>query len=64
MHIDDQPTFLAGVGVPYEFASFDASGPVDIISKPNSQAIAMGPIGPQTPRTCDYPAENALVTFR
>jgi murein DD-endopeptidase MepM/ murein hydrolase activator NlpD len=46
MHIDDQPSFPAGNGVPYEFASFGASGPVGIISKPNSQAITMGPIGP------------------
>ena len=28
MHIDDRPSFLAGNGVPYEFASGEASGPV------------------------------------
>jgi murein DD-endopeptidase len=63
MHIDDQPSFLAGNGVPYEFTKGDASGPVEAnVSSPN--AISFGPIGPQRPFTNDYPAPNALVTFK
>jgi hypothetical protein len=63
MHIDDQPSFLAGNGVPYEFTRGDESGPVDAnVSSPN--AISLGPIGPQHPFTNDYPATNALVTFK
>ncbi len=63
MHIDDQPSFLAGNGVPYEFTEGEASGPVEAnVSSPN--AIRFGPIGPQRPFTNDYPAENALVTFK
>jgi hypothetical protein len=63
MHIDDQPSFLAGNGVPYEFAGGEASGPVEAnVSSPS--AISFGPIGPQHPFTNDYPAENALVTFK
>jgi Peptidase family M23 len=63
MHIDDQPSFLAGNGVPYAFTSSEASGPVDAnVSSPT--AIYFGPIGPQRPFENDYPAENALVTFK
>jgi hypothetical protein len=63
MHIDDRPSFLAGNGVPYEFTQGSESGPVDanVISP---TAISLGPIGPQRPFTNDYPAENALVTFK
>jgi hypothetical protein len=62
-HIDDQPSFLAGNGVPYEFTAFDASGPVEAdVSSPG--VISIGPIGPQKPFTNDYPANNAQVTFR
>jgi murein DD-endopeptidase MepM/ murein hydrolase activator NlpD len=63
MHIDDQPSFLAGNGVPYAFASGLASGAVDAnVSSPT--AIYFGPIGPQHEFTNDFPAENALVTFK
>jgi peptidase M23-like protein len=63
MHIDDRPSFLAGNGVPYEFSQGEASGPVEAnVSSPN--AIGFGPIGPQRPFTKDYPAPNALVTFK
>jgi hypothetical protein len=63
MHIDDQPSFLAGNGVPYEFTRGNESGPVNAnVSSPT--AITFGPIGPQRPFTNDYPAENALVTFK
>jgi Peptidase family M23 len=63
MHIDDQPSFLGGNGVPYEFTSGEESGPVEAdVSSPT--AIYFGPIGPQRPFTKDYPAENALVTFK
>jgi len=63
MHIDDQPSFLAGNGVPYEFTEGSESGPVAAnVSSPT--AISFGPIGRQRPFTNDYPAENALVTFK
>jgi murein DD-endopeptidase MepM/ murein hydrolase activator NlpD len=63
MHIDDQPSFLAGNGVPYEFTEGEASGPVEAnVSSPT--AITLGPIGPQHPFKNDYPATNALVTFK
>jgi murein DD-endopeptidase len=63
MHIDNRASFLAGNSVPYEFNSFDASGPVDAnVSSPN--AISFGEIGAQRPFKNDYPANNALVTFK
>jgi hypothetical protein len=63
MHIVDEPSFLAGNGLPYEFTTFDASGPVEAdVSSPG--AINIGTIGPQKPFTNDYPANNAEVTFR
>jgi hypothetical protein len=63
MHIDDHPSFLAGNGVPYEFTQGLASGPIDAnVSSPG--VIHFGEIGPQRPFTNDYPAANALVTFR
>ena len=63
MHIVDQPSFLVGNGLPYEFTAFDASGPVEAdVSSPT--AINIGTIGPQKPFTNDYPANNAEVTFR
>ncbi len=61
-HIDDQPSFLAGNGVPFAFAKGLASGPVEAdVASP--AAIDFGAIGPQKPFVDDYPAENALVTF-
>jgi hypothetical protein len=63
MHIDDEPSFLGGNGLPYEFASGEASGPVEAnMSSPT--AVSFGPIGPQHPFTDDYPAANAIVTFK
>ena len=63
MHVVDEPSFLAGNGLPYEFTAFEASGPVEAdVSSPG--AINFGPIGPQKPFTNDYPANNAEVTFR
>jgi hypothetical protein len=63
MHIDDHPSFLAGNGMPYGFASFEASGAVDA-NVSAAGAINVGPIGPQKPFVNDYPANNAEVTFR
>lgn len=63
MHIVDQPSFLAGNGLPYEFTAFDASGPVEADAS-SPKAISIGPIGPQKPFKNDYPANNAEVTFR
>jgi hypothetical protein len=63
MHIDDRPSFLTGNGVPYEFTQGSESGRVDAnVSSPG--VISFGAIGPQRPFTNDYPAENALVTFK
>ncbi len=63
MHIDDQPSFLAGNGVPYEFTEGEASGPVEAnVSSPT--AISFGPIGALHPFKNDYPATNALVSFK
>lgn len=63
MHIDDHPSFLAGNGVPYEFTEGEASGPVTAdVSSPG--AISFGPVGRQEPFRNDYPANNALVTFK
>jgi murein DD-endopeptidase MepM/ murein hydrolase activator NlpD len=63
MHIDDQPSFLAGNGMPYEFSRGEASGSVEAnVGSPT--AISLSPIGPQQPFEKDYPAANALVTFR
>ena len=61
-HIDDEPSFLAGDGVPFEFDKGLMSGSVhaDVASK---DAITFGAVGPQKPFVDDYPAENALVTF-
>ena len=53
----------AGNGLPYEFASGEESGLVEAnVSSPT--AVSFGPIGAQHPFTGDYPAANALVTFR
>jgi murein DD-endopeptidase MepM/ murein hydrolase activator NlpD len=63
MHVDDEPSFLAGNGLPFEFASGEESGPVEAnVSSPT--AVSFGPIGAQHPFIDDYPAANALVTFR
>ncbi len=63
MHIDDQPSFLAGNGVPYEFTEGEATGPVEAnVSSPT--VIHLGPIGPEHPFKNDYPGANALVTFK
>jgi Peptidase family M23 len=63
MHIDDQPSFLAGNGVPYEFTEGEASGPLEA-NVSSAGVIHLGPIGPQHPFKNDYPGLNALVTFR
>jgi hypothetical protein len=64
MHIDDEPSFLAGNGLPYEFASGEESGLVEANVSSPPTAVSFGPIGAQHPFTDDYPAANALVTFR
>jgi hypothetical protein len=63
MHIDDQPSLLAGNGVPYAFTEGEASGAIEAnVGSPN--VIHLGPIGPEHPFKNDYPAANALVTFK
>jgi hypothetical protein len=48
MHIDGEPSFLGGNGLPYEFASGDESDPVEAnVSSPT--AVSFGPIGAQHP---------------
>jgi murein DD-endopeptidase MepM/ murein hydrolase activator NlpD len=63
MHIDDEPSFLGGNGLAYEFAAGEESGPVQA-NVSSTTAITFGAIGPQHPFTDDYPAANALVTFK
>ncbi len=62
-HIVNQPSFLAGQGVPYEFAQFEASGPVHLTPKPHDQMFFEN-IGALKPFTYDYPAPYAAVSFR
>jgi hypothetical protein len=62
-HIVNRPSFLAGQGVPYEFAHFEGSGPVDLIARPHDQMYFKN-IGGLKPFTYDYPAANAAVSFR
>ncbi len=62
MHIVDHPSFLAGHGVPYEFASFSASGSPEMIEKPHDQMFFRN-LGVLKPFHDDYPANNAAVNF-
>jgi murein DD-endopeptidase MepM/ murein hydrolase activator NlpD len=62
-HIVNQPSFLAGQGVPYEFARFEASGPVDLVLKPHDKMYFKN-IGALRQFNYDYPAANAAVAFR
>jgi hypothetical protein len=61
-HIVNRPSFLAGQGVPYEFAHFEASGPVDLVAGSHDEMYFKN-IGSLRPFTCDYPAANAAVSF-
>ncbi len=61
-HIVDHPSFLAGQGIPYEFAQFSASDSAELISKPHDE-IVFRKIGPLKPFHNDYPANNAAVKF-
>jgi Peptidase family M23 len=61
-HIDNQPSFLAGQGVPYEFDHYEASGPNQLINGPHDR-MTIRNIGSLAPFTDDYPAENAAVSF-
>ena len=61
-HVDDEPSFLAGDGAPFEFSKGLASGPVQVDAS-SSEAATFGAVGPQKPFINDYPADNALVTF-
>jgi hypothetical protein len=63
MHLVDHPSFLAGHGVPYEFASFSASGSPELIEKPHDE-IFFRNFGALKPFQNDYPANNAAVNFR
>jgi len=62
-HIVNRASFLAGQGVPYEFARFEASGPLDLVFKPHDQMFFKN-IGGIRAFTNDYPAANAAVSFR
>jgi len=62
VHIVDQPSFLAGQGVPYEFHSLTASDGVELSAEPHDRMI-FGHIGPLTLSKDDYPAANAAVSF-
>ena len=63
MHIDNQPSFLAGQGVPYEFDHFEASDTEGITNGPHDRMIVKGVGGAMEPFTDDYPAADAEVTF-
>jgi hypothetical protein len=62
-HIVNQPSFLAGQGVPYEFENLQASGTTDIVTKSHDQMYFKN-IGALKLFTDDYPAPNAAVSFR
>lgn len=62
MHIVDHPSFLAGHGVPYEFASFSSSGSPEMIEKPHDE-MAFRNFGSFQTFHNDYPANNAAVKF-
>ena len=62
IHIVDRPSFLAGQGIPYEFASFDASGSPEMIEKPHDE-MAFRNFGAFQQFHNDYPATNAAVNF-
>jgi len=63
MHIDNQPSFLAGQGVPYEFDHFEASDTGGITNGPHDRMMIKGVGGTTQPFTDDYPAADAEVTF-
>jgi len=63
MHIDDQPSFLAGQGVPYEFDHFEASDTTRVIAGQHDRMEIKGVGGTLQPYTDDYPAADAAVTF-
>jgi murein DD-endopeptidase MepM/ murein hydrolase activator NlpD len=63
MHIDDQPSFLAGQGVPYEFDHFAASNTTRVIAGQHDRMEIKGVGGTLQPYTDDYPAADATVTF-
>jgi hypothetical protein len=62
-HIDDQPSFLAGQGMPYEFDHFDASDTQGITNGPHDRMVVKGVGGAMRPFADDYPAADAEVTF-
>ena len=63
MHIDNQPSFLAGQGVPYEFDHFEASNTTRVIAGQRDRMEIKGVGGTLQPYTDDYPAADAAVTF-
>jgi len=63
MHIVDGPSFLAANGLPYAFVRFTESPSVAMITKPDSQAMTFGRIGPLQPVRDEYPVSNAAVIF-
>lgn len=62
-HIVNRPSFLAGQGVPYEFAHFEASGPVGMTAGPHDEMYFKN-IGARKSFIDDYPAVNAAVSFQ
>ena len=63
MHIDNEPSFLAGQGVPYEFDHFEASNTAGVTNGPHDQMMIKGAGGTMQPFTNDYPAADAEVAF-
>ncbi len=62
MHIVDRPSFLAGNGVPYEIANFEASNSTTPIDKPHDEMVFAN-FSALRPFHADYPANNAAVNF-
>jgi peptidase M23-like protein len=62
MHVIDRPSFLAGNGVPYEIAHFQASNSTTAIEKPHGEMVFVN-FSALKPFHADYPANNAAVNF-
>jgi Peptidase family M23 len=61
-HIIDQPQFLSGQGVPYEFTNFSSSPHIEI-ANPEAIVVTFTSFGAIKPVEDDYPPENAAIVF-
>jgi murein DD-endopeptidase MepM/ murein hydrolase activator NlpD len=59
MHIDDEPSFLGGNGLPYEFASGDESGPIEAnVSSPTAVSSARSALSVRSSTTIRPPMHS------